>query len=124
MCSFCNGLITDCSIGTKILSFPEVLIVIIEPNQANYFQLLPNLKISDGKAIEYKLSQFIENNTNYFYAINSFNSNLCHKFNDQNKYGNGVQVHKKKLIVLFFVIPKNMIILYAILMPQVPLLII
>ena len=107
MCSFCNGSITDCSIGTKILSFPEVLIVIIEPNLANYFKLSQNLKISDGKAIEYKLSQFIENNTNYFYVINTSNSNLCHKFNDQKQFGNGEQVQKKKPIVLFYCLNKN-----------------
>ena len=107
MCSFCSGSITDCSMLTKILCLPEVLIVIIEPNQANYFQLLPNLKISDGKSIEYKLCQFIEINTNYFYVINPSNSNLCHKFNDKNQYGNGEQVQQKKPIVLFYCLNKN-----------------
>ena len=74
MCSFYNGAITSCSIETKILDFPKVLIVIIEPYQINNFQISSNLVFNDGKTKEYKLSQFIENNTNFFYIINTLNT--------------------------------------------------
>ncbi len=110
MCSFCNWAITSCSIETKILDFPKVLIVIIEPSQINNFQISSNFVFNDGKTKEYKLSQFIENNTNFFYIINTSNNNICHKYNDKNQFGNGEQVLTKKPIVLFYNLIQNNII--------------
>ena len=109
ICSFCNGVITRCTIENKILELPEVLIVIIAPSQASLFQFKSskNNIITDGKAKVYLLNGFIENNTNFFYLINPSNTNLCHKFDDKAQYGGPEQLSKKIPIVLFYKLMKS-----------------
>ena len=108
-CNFCNGReITELIIETKILDYPEWLIVIIDPNQINSFQLGLNLFISDGKSLLYTLFYFIEANTNFFYKINEQNSIYCNKF-ENNEYTNPHKLRDKKPIVLFYHLTRNQI---------------
>ena len=66
-CHFCNGRESECSIENKILDYPENLIVIIEPTQANNFNIRLNFIVTNGNTSSYSLNQFIESNTNILY---------------------------------------------------------
>ena len=61
-CQFCNGQETETTIVTKILDYPQNLIVIIEQSQVNNFKIGLNLVISNGITLSYSLNQFIEAN--------------------------------------------------------------
>ena len=97
-CSFCNGQETESNVVTKILDYPENLIVIIEPTQVNNFIIKLNLVISNGVNILYSLNQFIDANTNILYQINTHYNMICHPFNKNvNEH-----ISNKKPIVLFY----------------------
>ena len=73
-CIFCNGQETEYSMVTKILDYPEKLIVIVDPTQVNNFSIGLNSVVSNGKNLSYSLNQFIEANTNILYQINPINT--------------------------------------------------
>ena len=98
VCNFCNGQETDYSIATKILDYPEKLIVIIDPTQVNNFNIGLNSVASNGVNLSYSLNQFIEAKTNILYQINPNNSMSCHPIN-KNVNEN---IFNKKPIVLFY----------------------
>ena len=99
MCSYCSGRITEYTIESKILNFPEIIIILIEPNQVNNFSLEHNLSITNGQNILYVLKQFIEANNNSLYLINN---NNCQKVDENNRIGNYEDIKGKKPIVLFY----------------------
>ena len=102
ICNFCNGEETEYSIERKVIDYPEILIVIIEPNQINNYNLGLNAYITNGTNITYSLNKFIEFNTNTLYWIdNKSNNKHCHKF-DKNKLGERELFDNKKPIVLFY----------------------
>ena len=105
-CSFCNGQETESNVVTKILDYPENLIVIIEPTQVNNFNIGLNLVTTNTVnltySIKYSLNQFIEASTNILYQINPHNSNVCNPVN-----GNVIEnISNKKPIVLFYKLTK------------------
>ena len=97
-CQFCNGQETEATIITKVLDYPENLIVIIEPTQVNNFNIGLNSVATNGVNLSYLLNQFIEANTNILYQINPNNTLSCHLFN-KNINEN---ISNKKPIVLFY----------------------
>jgi len=103
VCNFCNRQETEYSMVTKILDYPEKLIVIIDPTQVNNFNIGLNSVVSNGVNLSYSLNQFIEANTNILYQVNPNNNIVCHPIN-KNVNENIVN---KKPIVLFY----NLIIL-------------
>ena len=65
-------------IETKVLDYPEKLIVIIEQSQVNNFNIGLNLVVSNGRNISYSLIQFIDAYNNLLYQINQDNTTYCH----------------------------------------------
>ena len=96
-CVFCNGTETESTIVTKVLDYPENLIVIIEPTQVNNFNIGLNTVATNGVNLSYSFNQFIEANTNILYQINP-NNMSCHPFNKDGKEN----IFNKKPIVLFY----------------------
>ena len=103
-CVFCNGHETECTIETKVLDYPEKLIVIIEQSQVNIFNIGLNLAVSNGRNISYSLIQFIDAYNNILYQINQDNTNVCHPIGI-NIYINE-DISSKKPIVLFYDLKK------------------
>ena len=101
-CSFCCGLQTEYSVEIKTLDFPKWLIVLIESNQVNNFNLGMNLLFTNPNgSLTYMLNMFIEANTNSFYKINETNTQVCHKFNKK-RFENPEELKNKKPIALFY----------------------
>ena len=98
-CSYCSGRITEYSIESKIICFPEILIILIEPNQVINFSLESNLHITNGQNILYILKLFIEADSNLLYLVNN---NSCQKLDANNNLGNYENIKGKKSIVLFY----------------------
>ena len=102
ICNFCNGEETEYSIERKIINYPEILIVIIEPYQINNFQLGLNAYITNGNNLTYSLIKFIEFNTNVLYWVDAKSNNkICYKF-EKNRHVDPENLDNKKPIVLFY----------------------
>ena len=101
-CSFCNGIETEYISEKKFLDYPKWLIIIIEPNQVNYFNIGLNMIFTNGRTVHYELSYFIEANTNLLYCINNRDKYFCNKKIGINILGENEQLAEKKPIVLFY----------------------
>ena len=113
ICSSCNGQETECSIEKIVIDYPKWLIVIIEPDEVNNFNLdMNSIIVNKEKNISYSLSRFIDAKTYSFYKINETNIKYCQKFNNQMKFDNPEELKNKKPIVLFYIlindVPTNM----------------
>ena len=103
ICTSCNGKETECSVEKIVIGYPKWLIVIIEPNEVNNFNLEMNsIIVNNEKKISYSFSRFIDAKTYSFYKINETNIKYCQKFNNQMTFDNPEELKNKKPIVLFY----------------------
>ena len=89
-------------IERKYLSLPEWLVVIVEPSQINNLMINSFLLIFNGNNIIYTLYKFIEANSNSFYSIDMYNTQLCNKLDGVRIHGHEKLANKKAAV--FFII--------------------
>ena len=103
ICTSCSGQETECSVEKIVIGYPKWLIVIIEPNEVNNFNLEMNsIIVNNEKKISYSFSRFIDAKTYSFYKINERNIKYCHKFNNKMTFDSPEELNNKKPIVLFY----------------------
>ena len=106
-CDFCNGREVRCIIESKIMDYPQVLIVVISKNVVNSFSLQNNIIFwNNEKSISYSLNHFIEDGTSSIYFICKDKIMYCQRY-ENNQFLNLENIFTKKPIVLFYYLRRN-----------------
>jgi formiminotetrahydrofolate cyclodeaminase len=101
-CNFCAGVKTDCTIYSKIIDFPKILIIVLEMADISEINLKENLKIINDN-IRYTLICFIsQDHAVYFKKGNEWN--LYDKNYDEQKIRTLDNIYP---IALFYELEKN-----------------
>jgi hypothetical protein len=94
ICKICHRE-SECLNYKKYISYPKILIIVIEENQIGKLKIKTNIK-NDDEGISYELYCFIEENTNMVYFKNDYG--LWKRFTDSKE-----EVFERKIpIVLFY----------------------